>query len=117
MMSQPHLLLDIACRAAPDGAVLEARNEIDYTSAPLLRERLDGVLDKMLGDVTLDLRSVVFIDSSGLSLLLSAHRALKREGRSLRVLVRSHSQPARVISLGRFETLLQLAHEPDESGG
>jgi anti-anti-sigma factor len=113
--SQSRSFLDVACRTTPDGVVVEAAGEIDYHSAPLLRERLDGVLDKMLGNLTLDLRSVIFIDSSGLSLLLSAHLALKREGRSFRVIVCRRSQPARVISLGRFETLLQLAHEPDES--
>jgi anti-sigma B factor antagonist len=52
----------------PDGAVITAHGELDIATAPELQE----LLDEHSGPLTLDLRDLDFIDSTGLHLLLGA---------------------------------------------
>jgi anti-anti-sigma factor len=60
---------------------------------------------KCAGEVVLDLRGVVFMDSAGLHVLLGAHRRLTRASRSLAVLC-DGGPVRRVIELaGLIETL------------
>lgn len=62
--------LDIA---SVDATGLELRGELDSHTANALGERLRRLGTR--SDVTLDLAEVVFIDSSGLRVLIEAHQA------------------------------------------
>jgi len=65
-----------------DGAqALELSGELDTASAPALRERLAEVATKGGGPLVIDLSTLEFIDSTGLSVLLNAKRRLTRRGR------------------------------------
>jgi anti-anti-sigma factor len=72
------------CDVAREGEVVRITlaGELDLASSaevePLLRET--GSEPRLL-----DLRDVTFMDSSGLRLILSAHAAARREGRSLEI--------------------------------
>jgi anti-sigma B factor antagonist len=69
-----------------DGAqVLELSGELDAASAPALRERLAEVATRSGGPLVIDLTSLMFIDSTGLSVLLNARRRLTRRGRDFGV--------------------------------
>lgn len=59
-----------------DGATgrLTAAGEIDSTSAPVLRERLEPLLDGAVETFVVDLVRVTFLDSAGLCVLAAAHR-------------------------------------------
>jgi anti-sigma B factor antagonist len=58
------------------------RGEIDILTAPPLSARLDRLTADLCPDLVLDLRSVPFIDCSGLSVLCRARtRVLARRGR------------------------------------
>jgi anti-anti-sigma factor len=62
--------------------VVEVRGEIDICTAPPLSARLDSLTGSSGPDLLLDLRSVTFIDCSGLRLLCRArNRTLARRGR------------------------------------
>ncbi len=64
-------------RVAPEG-------DIDAANAPLLREVLRQVLETGdTGHVDVDMRDVTFLDSSGLGMLVAAHRAATTKGRTL----------------------------------
>lgn len=56
--------------------------ELDMASAPALR---DAFAEHRAEDVTLDASGLTFVDSTGLSVLLSANRRWQDEGRSLRI--------------------------------
>lgn len=65
-----------------DGArVLDLSGELDAASAPALRERLAELATRADGPVVIDLSGLVFIDSTGLSVLLNAKRRLRRHDR------------------------------------
>jgi anti-sigma B factor antagonist len=61
------------------------RGEIDISTAPELRLRLEPLLVASDDDVVIDCCGVSFIDSSGVAILMSALRTLESQGRRLRV--------------------------------
>ena len=78
--------------------------ELDCATAPQLELRLRALAG--LGHpVSIDLADVSFMDSSGLRLLLDAHRAAERDGRTFE-LRRPSPAVRRVIGLARAEHLL-----------
>lgn len=66
--------------------VLWVEGELDLATAPQLRSRLDNMIADADGPILLDLADVTFIDSTGLSAILTAHAALDKQGRVLRVI-------------------------------
>ncbi len=94
-------------------ARLTASGEVDSSSAPTLRARLDEVLDKGVVDLTIDLTGVTFLDSAGLCVLAAAHRRAVRGDVRLRVLATSRA----VIRPMQITGLYDLLHViPGESG-
>ncbi len=95
----------------PQGTVIEAVGEVDLTTAPQLREALlNAVGDTAPAGLIVDLSRVDFIDSAGLALLVEARKRLSPQGRTLSILLTPGRQPERVLKLGRFDTIMTLAH-------
>lgn len=66
-------------RTSRDGVdVLLVEGEIDVATAPRLISALNDVVAESTGSVIIDLTSVGFMDSTGLALLINAHRRLTR---------------------------------------
>jgi len=59
--------------------------EVDLATAPLLRDRLDSVIDETTTDIAVDLSQVRFLDSTGLSVLVAAHQRSAESGHALHV--------------------------------
>ena len=59
-------------------SVLTAAGEIDSTTAPLLRQHLEALLDGDVRQLTIDLGQVSFLDSAGLCVLATASRRAPR---------------------------------------
>ena len=107
--------LVVSHRQEPLGTVIEAVGEVDLTTAAQLREALmAAVSDADKTGVIVDLSKVDFIDSAGLALLVEARKRLHPEGRDLSVLLTPGRQPERVLKLGRFDTIMKLAHSLSE---
>jgi anti-anti-sigma factor len=70
-----------------DGEVelLAVSGEIDIASAPRLITSLNEALGECSMPVVVDLTDVDFMDSTGLALLLNAHRRLARRGQGFAV--------------------------------
>ena len=79
--------MTIALEVATSGglAAVAVRGELDIRSAPELRAALTGVLDAGATKLVLDLAGVAFMDSSGLGVLVTAHRRLDALGSRLQV--------------------------------
>jgi anti-sigma B factor antagonist len=86
-------------------ARLAVSGEVDSSSAPLLRERLDALFDASVRELIIDLSAVTFLDSAGLCVLAAAHRRAGDEVR-LRVLASSRA----VIRPLQITGLWQLLH-------
>jgi anti-sigma B factor antagonist len=66
-------------------AAVAVRGELDIRSAPDLRSWLTQALDEGASKVVIDLSGVDFMDSSGLGVLVGAHKRLVRIGGRLQV--------------------------------
>ena len=89
--------------------VLALDGEIDLVSAPAVRESLAAIVDDNTDRaVIIDLRTVTFMDSSGIGALLSAYRRLKLQQRQMVV---AEPQPivARVLGITNVERLIPIA--------
>jgi anti-anti-sigma factor len=76
-------ILDVREDRKADAQALELSGELDAASAPALRERLAEIATRGTGPLVIDLSSLEFIDSTGLSVLINAKRRLHRRGRGL----------------------------------
>jgi anti-sigma B factor antagonist len=78
-----------------------AAGEVDSTSAPVLRQELDTLLDGDVRELTVDLGRVTFLDSAGLCVLAAAHRRAVRQDVTMRVLASSRAviRPLQITGL------------------
>lgn len=82
----PADLSDFA-RARGVGVVLPVDGDVDVATAPLLRQRLDSLLDNGPSEVVVDLSAVGFLDSSGLGALVWGLKKAKARGGWVRLVV------------------------------
>lgn len=82
-------------------ARVTAAGEIDSTSAPVLRQRLDSLLEGDVQELVVDLVEVTFLDSAGLCVLAAAHRRAVGQGARLQVLAASRAviRPLQITGL------------------
>ncbi|MDH2424905.1 STAS domain-containing protein [Sphaerisporangium sp. TRM90804] len=84
--ADPQLEFTVAADRRDSVVVVQARGELDYTSAPILRGRLAEVwASPGVASLVLDLTEVSFCDSVGLSELISTLRRSEAEGVRLAV--------------------------------
>lgn len=103
--------LTVNVRQTDKGVCVEAVGEVDLTTAPQLREALmEASQGEQKTALIADLSRVDFIDSAGLALLVEARKRLAPDGRKLHVLLTQGRQPERVLKLGRFDTIMNLAY-------
>lgn len=88
-LEQLHIRVDRDGRSE----VVTLAGELDPHTAPQLEHEITTMVGNGALDVVLDLRDLQFIDSSGLRVLIAAHRDLGRRGGSLTL--RSPSDTAR----------------------
>lgn len=77
-LDQLRLQVDIGSEVT----VIRLDGELDPHTAPLLQREFDRVVDLGATRVVFDLRDLRFIDSSGLRVVISAHRRLTTSGGS-----------------------------------
>lgn len=92
----------------PDGKgfILELYGELDVASAPLLEKQIKRLQWGGASRIVLDLSGLDFVDSSGLHVLIRAHRRCL-DGQL--TLLRGSRRVHRVFELTRTDTLLPFA--------
>jgi anti-sigma B factor antagonist len=78
--------LALTTRRAKQATIVTVIGELDILTARRLTPQLDDIVRRRLGDAVIDLSQAEFIDSFGLSVLLSMQRRLERQGRTLTVI-------------------------------
>ncbi len=97
--------LEMQVTADGDELLITITGEVDAHSAPRLEGEIRaGLLSPTVQRLVVDLAAVTFIDSSGLRVLISTHRAMRE--RSGRFVIR---QPS-----GTVRTLLDITHVAGE---
>lgn len=78
--------LALSTRQAAEATVVTVTGELDVLTARKLTPQLDDIVRRQTGDAVIDLSQAEFIDSFGLTVLLSTQRRLERQGRTLTVI-------------------------------
>jgi anti-anti-sigma factor len=97
-----------------ENVIVRPKGRIDVESAPLLRENLKSIADKSPKLVVVDLDEVEFIDSSGLSALVSGLKALRQEGGSIS-LSRPHPQALTALRLTLLDRVFPIFPSVEEA--
>jgi anti-sigma B factor antagonist len=105
----PHFEL-VEERSAGGVDIVNVSGEIHLTTAPRFRERLEQIIASGDGTLVLDLTAVEFIDSTGLSVLLSGLRLLdQRNGRM--ALVLRNPTVLRLFQITSLDTTFEIFPE------
>lgn len=94
-------------------AVIVVRGELDLASSPELQEQLERISGSGAELLVIDLRELEFMDSTGLSIIVSAHQRLAEEGCKLS-LVKGSPQVQRLLDLTGVADRLRLVDTPEE---
>jgi anti-anti-sigma factor len=89
------------------GAVLVVTGELDLASAEMLSYRLQAVEARRPPLITLDLRRLRFLDSSGLALVVRAHTRARNGGRRF-VIIPGPAQVQRVFAISGLDAVLEF---------
>lgn len=83
---RPELFFQVCTRDEAERYTVVLSGELDLSTAPLLSDHLRLNADRTWSGFDLDLRDLTFIDSTGLSLIVSEHKRLRANGAQLTVL-------------------------------
>jgi anti-sigma B factor antagonist len=90
-----------------DRATIRCEGDLDIVTAEEVKSRLAALVETGDGTVTLDLRDVGFVDSSGLGALVAVHHYAEANGAHL--VVRSAPDHVRnLFTLTRLDSLLTV---------
>ena len=87
--------LTVGVEHSQDKWILFISGELDFASAPLLQAQLLEAAQADVSEVVVDLEHVTYIDSSGLGVLVSAHKRQATRGGELII----RSSPSRILKL------------------
>ena len=99
-MRRRRSLVDIEIERRTEGRwdVLDVAGEVDLSTAPTLRSRIEGIVDGGGRRLVVDLADVSFMDSSGLSVLVSGFKGMREAGGEMAV-VCSNVAIAKIFSI------------------
>lgn len=99
---------NISVSTSAEGAEIAVEGELDFHSAPELRERIVDLISHGTTNIVVDVSRLEFIDSSGLGVLVAAYNRLDEAQGTL--LLRSPSaQTKRVLEISGLHNLLPIA--------
>ncbi len=95
-------------------ATVTLTGRLDAVEAPVLREKLDTLLDEDRFRLLVDLSQLSFIDSAGLAVLVRARRLAGASGGEV-VLVKPQAEEAqRVFRLTQFDQVFRMISGPGQ---
>jgi anti-sigma B factor antagonist len=113
------MLLGVQVESAGEWTIVHVRGEIDMATAPRLRQALVGAMRDEKPHVVVDLDGVLFVDSTGLGVLIGALVRARRSGGDLVLsgLARRLSELFSLVGLDKVFTVVDLASLPRPIAG
>jgi anti-sigma B factor antagonist len=102
--------LTVSAAREDDGVRVVLAGELDIGSAPEVEQVLRKVESDGAQTLTIDLRGLTFMDSTGLRMLVAADKRAKDAGRSLRI-VRGPAPVQRILDLTGLGDKLPLVDD------
>jgi anti-anti-sigma factor len=109
---------ELTFESESSGSVVRVRlrGELDLSSASDFERYLSGLDNGTDVLLEIDLRQLLFMDSTGLRLILAADARARDEGGRIR-LIRGPETVQRVFRIAGLEERLEFASEPSEGDG
>jgi anti-anti-sigma factor len=95
-------------------AVIAARGRMNALTAPAMKSQIKELIDEGRTEIVCDLREVSFVDSSGLSALVSGLKATREQGGFLKVAGAS-DQVARLFTLTMLDRVFEMYASADDA--
>jgi anti-sigma B factor antagonist len=111
-----HVELKVTTRSLGDHTVLSVTGEIDLYTAPTLQSELMAALSAGQVRLTVDMSGVDFCDSTGINVLLAAHRLARERGGELQ-LAAVGSATRKVLQVTGLESVFTVLQEPVQLSG
>ena len=92
---------------SPTRAVIAARGRMNAMTAPAMKGRIKELIDTGRTEIVCDLHEVSFVDSSGLSALVSGLKSTREQGGFLKV-AGANEQVARIFKLTMLDRVFEM---------
>jgi anti-sigma B factor antagonist len=109
---RPRFGIDVTSTAR--AAVITLTGEFDVVCADAFKRRLADSIEDEPPHVVIDVRSLTFIDSTGLALLLRVNEMATDQGFALWVVTGPDDPPAKIFRMTGANSILPLVDEPPE---
>ncbi|HTA02033.1 MAG TPA: STAS domain-containing protein [Streptosporangiaceae bacterium] len=103
--------LKVTTRSQGDHTVISVTGEIDLYTAPKLQSELMTALDSSPVRLIVDMSGVEFCDSTGINVLLAAHRQARERGGELQ-LAGPGSATRKVLQVTGLESVFTVLDDP-----
>ncbi|HVE62678.1 MAG TPA: STAS domain-containing protein [Mycobacteriales bacterium] len=97
-------------------SLLHVDGEVDIATAPTLRAAVAAILEARPGALVIDLSGVPFLDSTGLGVLVAAHKSARALGVPMH-LSAARRIVANALRLGQIDTVIPLHDSAEEAVG
>jgi anti-sigma B factor antagonist len=99
--------LSVDVRLCERGVTVTVRGEVDVRTAPELRARLQEVISQGEQGLVVHLDGVTFLDSTGLGVLVAAHKAQRAAGGTMEI-VCGEPRVLKIIGLTGLDRVLDV---------
>jgi anti-sigma B factor antagonist len=112
----PNDELNIALRTENDGdtLVFVLRGSLDLATAPTVRAALLDAIEKAHHNLIVDLCALEFLDSTGLSVLIGAHRRTAEQNGTFRLVI-CDGPIARLLNITGLIAVFSVYHSLDDA--
>ncbi len=108
--------LAVVVKSEGDTHTISLSGELDLSNAETFRAALEEAEAIAEATITIDMRRLDFIDSTGIALLVASHRRLNSDADRLRILASEASAVRRVLSVTGLDSSLPFV-EVDSAAG
>jgi anti-sigma B factor antagonist len=113
-MTHDELSIDLRTEDGGGTLVFRLRGSLDLATAPTVRAALSDATDEGGHHIVVDLTQLEFLDSTGLGVLIGAHRRAAERGGSLRLIV--HDGPiSRLLNITGLIGVFAVYHSLEDA--
>lgn len=110
-----HDELSIDLKTEENGTLIfKLRGSLDLATAPTVRAALTEATEKGNHDLLVDLTQLEFLDSTGLGVLIGAHRRAAERGGSLRLVI-ADGPISRLLNITGLIAVFSVYHSIDDA--
>jgi anti-sigma B factor antagonist len=113
-MTHDELSIDLKTEDGGETLVFKLRGSLDLATAPTVRAALAEATEKGNHDLIVDLSQLEFLDSTGLGVLIGAHRRAAERGGAFRLIV-SDGPISRLLNITGLIGVFAVYHSLEDA--